>query len=155
MKKQFLSFLFLLSLVVSVSAQEQASRKISEMPSLWYCDPLIMTLDTFLLELQNNPQSNGFIFYYEGKYDNGEEKSKRKMLLPRRGEADFRMQIIRNHIKLRRQNPDRIFFINGGFRDEQKTEFWIVPEGSKLPIPEPTLEALKYRKGKPKWRCDI
>lgn len=155
MKKCLFSFLFLLSLAISVSAQEQVSRKLSEIPSLWYCDPLITILDTFLLELQNYPQSNGFIIYYEGKYDNGEEKSKRKMLLPRRGEADFRMQIIRNHIKFRQQNPDRIFFINGGFRDEQKTEFWIIPEGAKLPVPEPTLDGLEYRKGKPEWRCDI
>lgn len=71
------------------------------------------------------------------------------MLLPRRGEADFRVQIIRDHIKLRRYDPSRILFISGGFREEQKTEFWLVPKGADLPKPTPTLDKMDYRKGQP------
>lgn len=155
MKKQIFSFILLFLFAFSISAQEKEARKVSELQSFWYCDPVISTLDNFLFELQNNPQATGFIIYYEGKYASDTEPSKAKMLLPKRGEANFRMQIIRNHIKFRKQNPDRILFVNGGFREEQVTEFWIVTKGAELPKPSPTLDFIEYRKGIPKWRCDI
>ncbi len=155
MKKPLFSFLFLLLLFSIVSAQEKESRKVGELPSFWQCDYVIQLADNFLFELQNNPQSTGFVIYYEGKYANDTEQSETKMFLPRRGEADFRVQIIRNHIKLRKQNPERVLFINGGFLEEQKTEFWIVPKGADLPKPRPTIGRMEYRKGKPFWKCDL
>lgn len=142
-------------LYFSAFAQNKEAQKDGELPSYWECDNVIAVTDNFLLNLQNNPQSTGFVIFYEGKYADDVEKSKPKMLLPRRGEANFRVQIIRNHIKFRNFDPDRILFIDGGFREEHKIEYWIVPDGAKLPKPAPTLDNIEYRKGKPRWRCDI
>lgn len=154
MKRQFFTLLFLFTFVFSISAQEKEASKVSELSSFWQCEEARAVVDNFFIQLQRNPQTTGFIIYYEGKYDNGEKNSKLKMLLPKRGEADYRMQIIRDHIKLRRYDSSRVLFINGGFREENKTEFWLVPNGAELPKPTPTLDKIDYRKGKPEWTCD-
>lgn len=155
MKKQFLILLFLFAFVFSVSAQEKEAQKVDELPSFWQYEEVRAVIDNFFIRLQRNPQTTGFIIYYEGKYyADYEENKKPKILLPRRGEADFRMQIIRDHIRLRRYDADRILFINGGFREENTTEFWLVTNGAELPTPTPTLDKMQYRKGKPEWTCN-
>ncbi len=155
MKKQLSVLLLLFAFTFSVSAQKKEARKTSELPSLWQCEEVRIVLDNFFIELQRNPQATGFIIYYEGKYAADDEENKKpKMLLPRRGEAEFRMQIIRDHIKLRRYDSSRVLFINGGLREENKTEFWLVSNGADLPKPTPTLDKIEFRKGKPEWTCD-
>jgi hypothetical protein len=145
-RKTFSIFLILLS-VICVSAQEIEAYKFTELSSLWRSETL-REVDRFLFELIDNPQAKGFVIFYEGKYACNSEKT--KMLLPRYGETACRVQAVRNHIKLRRTFPiDRILFIDGGFREEQTIEFWIVPKQAELPKPGPTLDNMQYRKGKP------
>ena len=157
MKRQLFSFLLIFLFVFNISAQEKETRQVGKLSSYWQCEKVRMVVDSFLIELQNNPQSTGFIIVYEGKYseqiyDKG--KLKTRTYLPRYGEAFYRTQIIRDHIKLRRFSPDRVLFINGGFLQEHEIEFWIVPNGAELPKPNPTLDKIEYRKGKPLWKCD-
>lgn len=152
MKKRLFSFLFLLTLVVSAAAQKPAeSRKFEKIDSADGCEYQRSVVDNFFIQLQNNPEFTGFIIYYEGKYvaENYNDKVKKtKYVLPRYGEANSRIQIIRDHIRLRRFDRDRILFINGGYREEFKIEFWLVPDGAELPKPTPTLDKIQYRKGK-------
>lgn len=149
MKKQLFSFLLLITLAFSVSAQENESRKIDEISSLWRSETL-RNVDNFLFELQDDPKAMGFVIFYEGKYLTRDKNSKTKMLYPKYGETSCRVQAIRDHIKLRRTFPiNRVLFIDGGFREEQTTELWIVPNNAELPKPSPTLDTMKYRKGKP------
>ncbi len=158
MKKRLFSFLLALFFALSVSAQNKEARKIGELNSFWECEFVRTSLDNFFFDLQNDSQATGFVITYEGKYSekiyDNKGNSKTKTYLPRVGEAAYRIQTIRNHIKFRNFSPDRILFIDGGFREEHKVEFWIVPNGTELPKPKPTLEEMKYRKGKSFWKCD-
>lgn len=159
MKK--LSILIFIVWLFSVSAfaqeQEKQPKIINKLLAHWQCDDVIARLDNFQINLQRNPQYTGFIFAYEGKYIEYESKnsSKVKTFLPKFGEINFRIQIIRNHFKFRGYNLNKIMFINGGFREYQEIELWIVPKGIKPPNPTPTKNEMTYRKGKPFWECDI
>lgn len=158
MKKQLSIFLFLLLFVFSVSAQDKEARKFEEMDSTTSCEVQWLVADNLFRELQNNPSSTAFIIYYEGnhlvlKYKKGKLVNT-KSVSPRYGEANSLMQVFRDYIKLRRYDPDRILFVNGGYRKEFGVEIWIVPKGADLPKPTPTLHNIEYRKGKlPKYRC--
>lgn len=158
MKKQLVGYLIILIFAFTVSAQEKEAQKFDELLFNSGCEMARAVLDAFFVTINNNPQTTGFIIVYEGKYSEkvSDEKgnSKTKIYLPRRGQSAYMMQMIRNHIKYRKQNPDRFLFINGGFREEFVIEFWLVPNGAKLPKPTPTLEKMDYRKGKPSFECN-
>lgn len=155
MIKRVFIIITLLFCAFGISAQEKETSKVSELPSFWQCEEARAVIDNFFIRLQENSQATGIIIYYEGKYQfDSNENKKPKLLLPRRGEAEYRIQIIRDHIRLRRYDSSRIFIINGGFREENETEFWIVPNGAELPKPSSTLDKIEYRKGKPEWTCD-
>lgn len=150
MKRQLSIFLLLLLLFSSISAQEKESKLIDGLTSLWQSEAL-RTVDNLLFKLQDNPEAIGFVISYEGKYAIYEgKKLKKKLLLPKYGETSCRIQAIRNHIKERRKFPiDRILFVDGGFREEQEIEFWIVPENAEFPKLTPTLDKIQYGVGKP------
>lgn len=78
-------------------------------------------MDNFFVELQNNPDSRGLIINYGSKR-----------------EVAAREKLIKNHIFFRKFDDSRISFINGGYSNEIKTQFWRVPEGAENPKPEPT-----------------
>lgn len=73
-------------------------------------------MDSFLVELQKNPSSQGYIINYGTKKD-----------------IAARERLLRNHVAFRKFDSVRIVFVNGGFRGEIKTEFWIVPYGAEIP----------------------
>lgn len=152
MKKQILIFLFLLSFAFDVAAQLEEPRKVDEFESI-QCEDLRTRLDSFLVEIQNNPQSKGFVIVYEGKYSsyiyNRSGISKRKYHLPTFGEANYRTQVFLKHFQFRQFQSDKYLFIDGGFRENHSVELWIVPDTAKPPKPTPTLSNIKYRKGKP------
>lgn len=158
MKRQLSIFLFLLLFVFSISAQEKEARKFEEMDSTASCEIQWLVADNLFTQLQNDPLSTAFIIYYEGNHLVSTYKKGKlintKSFLPRYGDANSRIQVFRDYIKLRRYDRDRILFINGGYRKEFTVEFWIVPKSADLPKPTPTLDRIKYRKGKPEWSCD-
>ena len=53
-----------------------------------------------------------------------------------------------NHIRFRRFDASRIKIIDGGFRAEQTTELWIVPEGATSPKPKDSISPPKTPKNK-------
>lgn len=77
-------------------------------------------LDNFLIELKNNPGTTGYIVFYQGKD-----------ALP--SQYGFKGEdLYLPHIRFKNYEESSIVFINA-FRERQATEFWIVPNGGKLP----------------------
>lgn len=82
-----------------------------------------MLMDSFYVELSNNPSSQGYIINYG---------------LPR--ELSKRRVQIMNSIRFRKFDESRITFVDGGFRPKIKTEFWMVPFGAEPPTPQTDAE---------------
>jgi hypothetical protein len=112
-------------------------------------------LDNFAIELQQNPELQGYIIFYGGRcwapcdeyYTRG-----RHPRYPRKGEAETRAARIKPFlVDYRRLDPDRIIVINGGNRESWTAELWLSPKGAGPPPLTPTVEGrdIKYRKGKP------
>jgi hypothetical protein len=57
-------------------------------------------------------------------------------------------------INFRRFPKEKVLFISGGFRENHTVELWVVPNGANPPKATPTLESMKYRKGKPVNMCE-
>ena len=75
-----------------------------------------MRMDSFFVELSNNPASQGYIINF------GTNR-----------EIAIRDRQIRNSINFRKYDASRITIVNGGFRGAVKTELWIVPAGAENP----------------------
>ncbi|CAN5843927.1 hypothetical protein BH20ACI4_BH20ACI4_18670 [soil metagenome] len=144
MKKLLFIFIIIFTTVITISTQIKEARLFDEFGNA-ECEDLRTRLDSFLVELQNNPQSRGYVIVYDGmqySYDS------RKLQNPVFGEATLLTQQMIQHFKYRNFSPDRYLFINGGFRQNYEVELWIVPKYSKPPTLTPTVDEVKYRKGK-------
>ena len=84
-----------------------------------------MKMDYFYTELNNNPQSDGYIINY------GTDR-----------EITIREKQIRVAINWRKYDASRVTIVRGGFRDGVKTEFWMVPPGAENPAPNSTGEKI-------------
>ncbi len=121
MKK--LSLIFLLLALMSSVAFAQTPEKpealiIDEFGRLANGD-IKAGLDNLIVQLQNNPTSQGLIISYGSKR-----------------EVAARERMMKSHISFRQVNNLReITFINGGYGNEIKTQFWRVPEGAEPPKP--------------------
>ena len=144
MKKLRFIFFVIFSTVISISAQTIEARLFDQFGSL-ECENIRTILDSFLVELQNNPQSMGYVIVYDGMHYSYDS---RKWQNPVFGEATRLTQQMLQHFKFRRFPPDKYLFINGGFRENYEVELWIAPKYAKPPMPKPTVENIKYRKGK-------
>ena len=85
-------------------------------------------LDNLAVELQNDPSSTTYIFAYGGRTS-------------RVGQADRLGARARDYlVTLRGIDSSRIVVVNGGFREEDCVELWIVPSGATPPQPRPTVQ---------------
>ena len=85
-------------------------------------------LDNLAVELQNDPSANAYIFGYGGRSS-------------RTGEADRLLTRARDYLVNQRAiDASRVIVVNGGFREEDCVEMWIVPRGAAVPQPRPTLQ---------------
>ena len=85
-------------------------------------------LDNLAVELQRDPSVSTTIIAYAGRNS-------------RVGQGDFLMSRARDYlVDSRGIDPSRVTVINGGFRDEDCVELWVVPRGAKPPQPMPTLQ---------------
>ena len=75
-----------------------------------------MRIDAFMVELGNNPDSQGYILNYGMDRD-----------------MEIREKQIRNAIAFRSYDELRITFVRGGGCKSLKTEFWLVPAGAENP----------------------
>lgn len=134
--------------LLSPASSQQTDAGLIDEFERYNCEDFIGRLDVFLAELSVNGGAKGVIVLYEGKYPQF-GRSQAVMVPPVFGEVHSRFALFRNHIQARNFDIGRILFISGGFRENHYGEFWLVPVGSALPIPKPTLKTMQYRKGKP------
>ncbi len=86
-------------------------------------------LDNLAVELQNDPSTTSYIISYGGRTS-------------RIGQADRLSARARDYMVTQRGiDPSRIVVLNGGFREEDCVELWVVPSGAKAPQPTPTVQA--------------
>lgn len=89
-------------------------------------------LDNFFIQLNNDPQTVGYIVVYGGRVN-------------KFGELKERPKTLKNYIKNRGFEPDRIIFVEGGFREKFEYEFWISPSNKIFPPLSPTIELEKVK----------
>src|SRR5829696_845711 len=98
------------------------SKRFDEFPSIAFDDDKAR-LDNLAIELQNNPGATGYIIAYAGRSS-------------RAGEADRMTKRAADYLSISR---DRIVTINGGYRESNSFELWLVPQGAEPPRPTPTV----------------
>ena len=86
-------------------------------------------LDNLAIELQNAPTSQGYIIAYSGRGS-------------RAGQADRLIKRAKEYLMNQRGiDAGRLTFINGGFRDTDYFELWVVPQGADAPRATPTADS--------------
>jgi len=91
-------------------------------------DDLKARLDNLAIELQNDPTTTTHIFAYGGRTSPT-------------GQADRLLTRARDYLVSQRGiDRARIIVVNGGFREEDCVEVWIVPRGARAPQPTPTVQ---------------
>ena len=110
-----------------------------------------------IIEQANNPDSKIYVFVYEGKVSQPIYKESKlvgyKSLLPQYGLAKARIESMKKYLARKKVPVENYVFVNDGFREDFGVEIWMVPSDAKQPKPTPTLEKIKYRKGKPTGFC--
>jgi len=85
-------------------------------------------LDNFIVELQNDPTTQGYVLCYGGRV--GYE-----------GEAQRRCGHAKDYISNTCEiSADRIVTVDGGYKEELTVELWIVPSGANPPTASPTVD---------------
>jgi hypothetical protein len=146
---RFISFIICCALAFNQTALAvDEPREIDEYGDVC-CEDEMARLDGFAVELQNNPEAQGYIIFYGGRsYSTCYNHRPR---IPRRGEAEARAARIKPYLVIHRGlNPERIIVVFGGFRESWTAELWLVPRGSQAPAPTPTLQPrdIRYRRGR-------
>jgi len=86
-------------------------------------------LDNLAVELQNDPSTTTYIMAYGGRTSQV-------------GQADRLLTRARDYLVTQRGvDASRMTLINGGFREDDCVEVWIVPSGATPPRPSPTVQA--------------
>ena len=94
-------------------------------------------LDNLAVELQNDPTTTSYVFAYGG----------RTSVI---GQADRLLSRARDYLVTQRGiDASRIILVNGGYREEDCVEVWIVPRGATSPQPSPTVQPSEVRPSKP------
>jgi len=107
--------------------KKAVARKLTEYRKIKLADEQAM-LDFFTIELQNDPMAMGYIISYAGI------KSKPNT-------AGITAKRAKNYIVDQRGIAgDRIITVDGGFRQEEITELYIVPQGAMVPSAQPTVD---------------
>ena len=108
-------------------------KRFDEFPSIAFDDDKAR-LDNLAIELQNNPGAQGFIIAYSGRRS-------------RAGEADrMGARAVSYLVDKRGISRNRLIFINGGYRETNAFELWLVPQGAEPPRPTPTVNGPDRRR---------
>lgn len=86
-------------------------------------------LDNLAVELQNDPSATAHIIAYAGRHS-------------RAGQASMLGARARDYLVNHRGiNASRLVVVNGGYREQDCVDLWIVPRGATPPKPTPTVQA--------------
>ena len=100
--------------------------RFDEFPSIAFDDDKAR-LDNLAIELQNNPGATGYIIVYGGRN-------------ARTDTADRLGGRARDYlVQTRGIDASRVVVVNGGYRDTNSFELWLVPQGAAPPAPTPTV----------------
>ena len=83
------------------------------------CDPFLLRIDNFFVELQNNPDSQGYAIIFGAKED-------------LRRKAGYEL-LIKDAIAIRNFDKNRIILVRGEEAKHFRIQFWRVPSGSEKP----------------------
>ena len=120
------------TLVNTVTPPPVLPRKFDEFPSVAFDDDKAR-LDNLAIELQNAPTAQGYIIVYGGSAS-------------RAGQADRLGARARNYIvNTRGIDAGRVVVVNGGYRERDTFEVWVVPQGAQPPQPTPTSQPSEAR----------
>lgn len=142
----------LLSVSVRESSQTGIFDRFDEFGDV-NCESEMARLDNFAVSLQNSPRARGAIVFFAGNMAGGK--------LPKRGEAEARVERIKSYLIKRRGIPQAsLVVISGGYSANFRVQLWVVPPEAGLPKPEATSppKEIEYRKGKlvpHDYRCGI
>ena len=126
------------SCTVSFPARPE-SRKIDEYGNIRFND-VKARLDNFAIELQNDPNAQGYIIAYGGRRG-------------RAGEAQRRADRAKDYlVNTRGISADRIVTVDGGFREDLTVELWLVPSGATAPTASPTVDPSEVQTITPRRR---
>ncbi len=90
-------------------------------------------LDNLGIELQNDPTATAYIIAYSGRSS-------------RAGQAERLLTRAQDYmVQKRGVDGARLVTLNGGYREEDCVELWIVPQGAKPPQATPTVQAGEAR----------
>jgi len=157
-----LSLLFIICSVVVTSSldvfAQQEARLLDTFGNIC-CDDELARLDNFAIQLQNDPEVQGYIIFYGGRRYGSPYCHSTRLRIARRGDAEARVARLKPYLTATRGiDASRIVVINGGYREEWTAELWIIPKGATPPTPTPSIkpEEIKFRKGKPgRFDCDV
>lgn len=94
-------------------------------------------LDNLAVTLQNDPTATTYVIAYGGRTS-------------RIGQAELLGTRARDYLVTNRGiDASRITVLNGGFREEDCVELWMVPSGATPPQPTPTVQAGDVRPARP------
>jgi hypothetical protein len=111
---------------VNVLPQISTPKRFDEFPSITFDDDKAR-LDQMAIELQNSPGSQGYIIAYAGRRS-------------RAGEADRMSKRAVDYLTTTRGiSRSRLVLVNGGYRETNSFELWLVPQGAEPPRPTPTV----------------
>lgn len=86
-------------------------------------------LDNLAVELQNDPSTQAYIIAYGGR-------------MSPLSQVEVLMTRARDYLVSQRGiDASRLVVVNGGFREEDSVELWMVPSGAKPPQATPTIKA--------------
>ena len=86
-------------------------------------------LDNLAVELQNEPSARAYIIAYGGRYSP-------------LAQVELLMKRARDYVVEQRGiDASRLVIVNGGFREEDSVELWVVPAGAAAPRATPTIQA--------------
>jgi hypothetical protein len=109
-------------------------RKFDEFPNLAFDDQKAR-LDNLAIQMQNEPNAQGYIIVYAGRTS-------------RPGTAERLGARARDYlVQQRGLDPSRFTVVNGGYRDSDYFEVWIVPQGAQPPQPSATVQPGDVRPG--------
>lgn len=93
-------------------------------------------LDNLAVELQNDPTTRAHIIAYGGR-------------MSPVGQVERLMSRAREYLVTQRGiDASRLVVINGGFREDDSVELWVVPSGATAPQPTPTVQAGEIKRRK-------
>jgi hypothetical protein len=97
-------------------------------------------LDNLAIELQNDPATTTYIIAYGGRTS-------------RVGQADMLSTRAKEYLTAQRGiDASRIVVLNGGYREEDCVELWLVPSGANPPRPTPTVSPGDVRRPRERGR---